>query len=131
MNPQDWQAVSVVEFSPARELLERTLAIKTRADSTGPKGEKTCSNVAEEVVPGILPIQSALVGEVLRSLLVSGEPGRAASTGGGIAAPPMEPFVKTKPGGVGATVLVTGPLGAESILPNPIRTGAVSDSAAT
>jgi hypothetical protein len=52
-------------------------------------------------------------------------------TGGGRAAPPMDPFVNTKPGGVGATVLIEGPLGAESILPNPILTGAVSDKAVT
>ena len=83
------------------------------------------------VVPGILPIHKALVGEVLRSLLASGDPGAAGSTGGGRATPPTEPLVKTSPGGAGAMVLVMGPLGAESILPNPIRTGAVSDKAAT
>jgi hypothetical protein len=41
-----------------------TLCMRTRADSTGPKGEKICNKVDELVVPGMLPIQMALVGRV-------------------------------------------------------------------
>lgn len=41
------------------------------------------------------------------------------------------PLVKTRPGGAGATALTVGPLGAESILPKPMRTGAVSERADT
>jgi hypothetical protein len=75
----------------------------------------------------MFPIHRALVGRALRS---SSSP-VAGVTGGGTAAPPIDPFVNTNPGGVGATVDMDGPVGAESILPKPIRTGAVSDKAAT
>jgi hypothetical protein len=36
--------------------------------------------------------------------------------------------VNTNPGGGAAIVLVFSPIGAESIFPNPIRMGAVSDN---
>jgi hypothetical protein len=41
----------------------------------------------------------------------------------------MDPLVNTRPEGAAATEEEEGPFGAESILPNPIRTGAVSERA--
>lgn len=47
------------------------------------------------------------------------------------AIPWADPWVKTSVDGGGATVDAGGPTGAESIFPKPMRTGAVSDRAAT
>jgi hypothetical protein len=117
-----------------------TLCMSTLADSTGPKGEKIWSSVAELVVPGILPIQTALVGRADCSDCCSGEPATpapvpaaiaaaVADTPGGTGTAPMEPLVNTRPEGAAATEEEEGPFGAESILPKPIRTGAVSERA--
>ena len=50
---------------------------------------------------------------------------------GVVEAGPEPPCVNTKPVGAGVTEDAGGPLGAESILPKPMRTGAVSDRAGT
>ncbi len=107
------------------------MCIRTLADSTGPKGEKICNNAAELVVPGILPIQRALVGNELCSLPFSCDKLTSPAFAGLATDPGGPPLVNTNPTGAGATVLTIGPVGAESIFPKPMRTGAVSDKAAT
>lgn len=104
----------------------------------------------------MLPIHRALVGSALVWSFWSGEEimlvavwdgmvtgtpgGPGAAEGGGaddmgamgvVGRGGGGPLVKTRPGGAGATVLTEGPLGAESILPKPMRTGAVSERAET
>lgn len=106
------------------------------------------------MVLGMLPIHRALVGSALVWSFWSGEeimlvavwdgmvteaPGGPGAEGGGaddmgamgVVERGVGPLVKTRPGGAGATVLTEGPLGAESILPKPMRTGAVSERAET
>jgi hypothetical protein len=88
----------------------------------------------------MLPIQSARVGMELCSSPCSGESGArgAMFEAAAAAAAAILPvgitgagdgvaMGKTRPGGGAATVLVLRPTGAESIFPNPIRTGAVSE----
>ena len=76
--------------------------MRTRADSTGPNGEKIWSSVAELVVPGILPIHSARVGMEEISVPCSGDPpvfmggfvtvGGRGGTGGMVEAGVMAPL---------------------------------------
>ena len=107
------------------------MCISTRADSTGPKGEKICSKVAELVVPGMLPIHKALVGIELCSDCCSGEVSADPGAEAGVVTAATGAWVNTSPEGAGAAAFVERPFGAESILPKPIRTGAVPDKAET
>jgi hypothetical protein len=106
-----------------------TLATKTRALSTGPKGEKICNKLLEGVVLGMLPIHRARVGTLSSSpatgftgdeLSLTGAAGvetGIATAGVGTAA------VEGGLGGVGTAAVETwlgdtlAPVGTGSILP--------------